>query len=148
MTLAFAAIAAMIRGDQEKWLRMGGLMSEGYISRSLNELPNHFEPESDYYLRPMKVGLTHQKSKIWLDYSFTSTHRSSIRSRKLSHSWRIVAADAPDSRALNASRSIIVRLGLTSLKSTGVELLRKWKRVTSHRACNNIVVTSMRRTHI
>jgi hypothetical protein len=44
MTSAFAAIAAMIRGDQEKWVRMGDLMSEGHISRSLDESPNNLNP--------------------------------------------------------------------------------------------------------
>jgi hypothetical protein len=44
MTLAFALIAAMIRGDQEKWVRIGDLMSEGHISRSLCELPNNLNP--------------------------------------------------------------------------------------------------------
>ena len=53
--MTVSAIAAMIRGDQEKWVRMGDLMNEDHISRGLNELPNKFEPESDYYSRPMKV---------------------------------------------------------------------------------------------
>lgn len=39
--LAFAAIAAMISGDQEKWVNMGDLTSEGHISRSLDESPNN-----------------------------------------------------------------------------------------------------------
>ena len=44
MMLAFAAIAARIRGDQEKWVRIGDLMSEGHISRSLDESPNNLNP--------------------------------------------------------------------------------------------------------
>ena len=41
MMLAFAVIADRIRGDQEKWVRIGDLMSEGHISRSLDESPNN-----------------------------------------------------------------------------------------------------------
>ena len=44
MMLAFAAIADRIRGDQEKWVRIGDLMSEGHISRSLDESPNNLNP--------------------------------------------------------------------------------------------------------
>ena len=44
VTLAFVLIASMIRGDQEKCVRMGDLMSEGHISRSLDESPNNLDP--------------------------------------------------------------------------------------------------------
>ena len=44
VTLAFVLIAYMIRGDQEKRVRMGDLMSEGHISRSLDESPNNLNP--------------------------------------------------------------------------------------------------------
>jgi len=59
MTLAFAAIAVIIRGDQEKWFRMGDLTSEGHVLRSLDESSNN-------------------QKKIWLVYSFTSMHRSFV----------------------------------------------------------------------
>ena len=39
VTFAFAAIAAMISGDHEKWVKIGDLTSEGHISRSRDESP-------------------------------------------------------------------------------------------------------------
>ena len=44
VTFAFAAIAAMISGDHEKWVKIGDLMSSGHISRSLDESPNNLIP--------------------------------------------------------------------------------------------------------
>jgi hypothetical protein len=81
MTLRFAAIAAIIRGDQE---RMGDLTSEGHISRR-EVSPNRLTPTKQFMKKNNEVGLTHQKSKIWPEYSFTSTHRPSV--------WRVVTAD-------------------------------------------------------
>ena len=57
MTLAFAVIAARISGDQEKWVRMGDLMREGHISRSLDESPNNLNPNQ--LIQRTRTGLTH-----------------------------------------------------------------------------------------
>jgi hypothetical protein len=51
MTFAFAAIAAKMSGDHEKWVRMGDLVSDGHISRSLDESPNNLNPKSALLLR-------------------------------------------------------------------------------------------------
>ena len=44
MTLAFAAIAARINGDHEKWVKIGDLTSDGHISSSRDEVPNNLNP--------------------------------------------------------------------------------------------------------
>ena len=44
MTFAFAAIAARISGDHEKWVKIGDLTSDGHISSSRDEFPNNLNP--------------------------------------------------------------------------------------------------------
>jgi hypothetical protein len=90
MTLALALIAAMIRGDQEKWVRMGDLMSEGHREPSIN---------LTLVLLPLN-------------------NRSFVRSSKSSQGG--LSLQQPDSGVSNASCSIIVRLGRSWSKNTGI----------------------------
>ena len=59
MMLAFAVIADRIRGDQEKWVRIGDLMSEGHISRSLDESPNNLNP-NQLIIQRIRTGIDTQ----------------------------------------------------------------------------------------
>jgi len=46
MIRAFAASAAVMSGDQPKWVRIGDLEYEGHMSRSLLESPNRLSPHA------------------------------------------------------------------------------------------------------